>query len=358
MSTMNKPWLDLKPPAAPPGYRLLTYRGWSILLLTRSLLAIVVLTVATLLAAGLSLAVGAAELNPLTALAAAAGVGDARDVFIVRELRAPRVAAGILVGMALGIGGCLMQTVARNRLATPGTVGVDNGATAFAVASIVAISTGLAPSGMSLIGAVTALALILGLSGGTGTQGYRFLVVGIGVGAVFSSVTSYLMARSPIDAANAAYAWTVGSLNVRNANAVTLLAIALALLFPAAVLVARQVSFLRLPDTMAQGLGVRVRQVRLAALVISVVLSALSVAVAGPVGLIALVAPEAARYLSGPRAVPVIAAALAGALCTLLADLAGRTLFAPVEVPVGIITAVVGGPYLLWILLRSSPRRI
>jgi len=343
---------------APPGHLLLRYREWSVLVLYRGLLATLGLTMAMFFVAGLALALGTADLNPLTALAAAFGTGTEQDVFIVRELRLPRVVTGILVGMALGTGGCLMQTLARNRLATPGIVGIDNGATAFAVASVVALTTGLAPSGMSLAGSITALVLVLALSGGTGTRGYRFLVVGIGVGAVFGSITNYLLARAPIDSANAAYPWTVGSLNARAGGSVALLAIGLAITLPVAVFLGRQLSTMRLSDQVAQSLGISVRRVRVGTLMVAVTLSALSVAVAGPVGMIALLAPEAARYLAGPRTVPVLGSAVAGALFTVLADLAGRTLFAPIEIPVGVITAVVGGPYLLWVLLRSSSRRI
>lgn len=344
--------------ASPHGYVLLRHRGLSALIERRSLIALVLLIVAATGAAGLGLAVGAADLNPFTALSAAAGVGDAQAVFIVRELRAPRVLSAVLVGMALGIGGCLMQTLARNRLATPGIVGIDNGATAFAIASVVGVASSLAPYAMSLTGAATALVLVVGLSGGSGARGYRFIVVGIGVGAIFGSLTSYMLARAPIDSSNAAYGWTVGSLNARGAESARILAIGLLVGAPLALALGRYLLVMRMSDRVATGLGLRVGVVRFAALGVSITLSALSVSVAGPVGLIALVAPETARYLSGPRTVPVAASAVAGALYLLLADVAGRTLFAPIEIPVGIVTAVVGGPYLLWILLRSSPERM
>lgn len=350
--------LPLPADGGPPGYRLWRWRGSSVLVLRRSVVVLVGMVAVTLLAAGVAFAVGSADLNPLSALRAAAGVGEADAVFIVRELRLPRVVRAVLVGLALGIGGCLMQTVARNRLATPGIVGIDNGATAFAVASVVGVTTSFVPYAMSLIGSVTALALVMGLSGGSGTRGYRFIVVGIGVGAMFGALTSYMLARAPIDASNATYAWTVGSLNARSGDAMRVLLIGLAVGIPIAIVLGRQLVVMRMSDAVAVGLGVRVRIVRLVALAVAIVLSALSVSVAGPVGLIALVGPETARYLSGPRGVPVIASGVAGALYLILADVAGRTLFTPVEIPVGVVTAVVGGPYLLWILLRSAPGRL
>ena len=166
-----------------------------------------------------------------------------------------------------------------------------------------------------------------------------------------------MLARVAIDTANAAYPWTVGSLNARPASAVKLLGIGLALGLVAALALARSLTLLRFKDAIASGLGTAVKARRLQVLLLSVVLTALAVAVAGPVGLVALIGPEIARSLSSARHVPILAATLAGALVMVLADLAGRTLFAPIEIPVGIVTAVVGGPWLLWILMRPQRSR-
>ncbi|GAA3791218.1 FecCD family ABC transporter permease [Streptomyces phyllanthi] len=330
----------------------------SLLLRPRAALGGAVLAGAVLVAVATALAVGTVPMSPLRSLPALAGAGDPADILVVQRLRGPRLVAGLLVGAALGASGCLMQTLARNRLATPGTVGIDDGATAFAVASVVGASTSLAPSAMALAGAATAAALALGLAGGAGTSGYRFVVVGLGVGAVLGAVTSLLLVRAPIDAANAAFPWTVGTLNTRPAAAVTLLGYGLAGCLPLALLIGRRLSVLRLSDSVAAGLGVRVRAVRLAALAVAVVCAGLAVAVGGPLGMVALLAPEAARRVCGPYGVPVLGSALAGAALVLLADTAGRTLAAPVEVPAGLVTAVIGGPYLLWLLLTSRPRRL
>jgi iron complex transport system permease protein len=286
------------------------------------------------------------------------GVGEARDVLLVQQLRVPRIAAGLAVGAALGVAGVLLQTLARNRLATPDTVGLNDGATAFAVASVVAVSTTVTPSAFALVGAATAAALAIGLAGGAGHRGYRFLVVGLGVGAALGAITNLVLARAPIDEANRALPWTIGSLNSRSPTAVTVLAVALAVVLPVAVVLGRQLRLLRLADAVVTGLGQRVRRVRLAVIAVAVVAAGSSVAVAGPLGLVALVAPEIARKAAGPRVVPVVGSALAGALVVLLADLAGRTVAAPLELPAGLVTAVVGGPYLLWLLLTTRTRRM
>lgn len=340
---------------APQGHWLLQAAGMSLLINKRGTYAGLLLSAAIVVVALASLSLGASAIPLPQVLAALAGSGDPIHVFMLQELRLPRLGAGLLSGAALGVGGCLLQTLARNRLATPGIIGIDDGATAFAVASIVAIPTSLAPPALALIGATTAAALAFGLGGG-GSRGYRFIVVGIAVGALFGAITNFMLARSDIDAANLAYPWTVGSLNARSSSTVLLLAGSLAVCLPIAKVLGRQLQLLRFSDAVAVGLGAQVQRTRLVVLLVTVVLTATAVAVAGPVGLVSLAAPEVARHLTRHRGVPVIGSALAGALLMIAADWVGRTAFAPVEIPVGVITAIVGGPYLLWILLRD-PRR-
>lgn len=344
---------------APSGYWRLAPPGrgtYSVLIEKRAFAVNAGLCAALIGVCLLYLSVGSVSLAPGTVFRALLGQGGAMATFMVQELRLPRLAAACLTGAAFALAGILMQTLARNRLATPGIIGIDNGATAFAVASIVGLGVSLAPPAMALAGAATAAALTFGLASGSGTQGYRFIVAGIGVGAVFGAVTQLLLARVAIDTANAAYPWTVGTLNARPAGAVPLLAVGLALGLGLALAGARSLSLLRFHDGVASGLGIAVTSRRVHILMLAVVLTALAVAVAGPVGMVGLIGPEIARALSRSRHVPIIAAALSGALVMVLADLAGRCLLAPIEVPVGIVTAVVGGPWLLWLLMRPQRR--
>jgi len=305
-----------------------------------------------------SLSVGTVQIAPLDVLRALAGNADPMTDFVVNELRGSRILAGLLSGAALAIAGCLMQTLARNRLATPGIIGIDNAATAFAVASVVGVGLSLAPSAMALAGAAAATAIAFGLAGANGTRGYRFIVAGIGIGAIAGAVTQVLLSRVAIDAANAAYPWTVGSLNAGSGQSVVVLAIGLGLAGPALLTLTRALNTLQFSDTVAITLGTRLKATRILGLGLSVLLTGLAVSVCGPVGLIALLAPELARTLCRPGRIPLTAAALAGATFMVIADLLGRTLFAPLEVPVGIITAIVGSPYLLWILLKPSKRSL
>lgn len=310
------------------------------------------------LATIISLATGTVQVSLFDTLRALAGHADPMTDFVISELRLSRVIAGLLSGAALAMAGCLMQTLARNRLATPGIIGIDNAATAFAVASVVGVGLSLAPSAMALAGAAAATAIAFGLAGANGTRGYRFIVAGIGIGAIAGAVTQVMLSRVAIDAANAAYPWTVGSLNARSGQSVLVLGMGLAAGYLVLMSLSRALNTLQFTDAVAIALGTRLKATRIIGLGLSVMLTGLAVSVCGPVGLIALLAPELARALCRPGKVPLTAAALAGASFMLIADLLGRTLFAPLEIPVGIITAIVGSPYLLWILLRPSPRSL
>ncbi len=343
---------------APPGTWRLGLAGRSVLVERRACLAATVLAVLVVTTVAVGLATGTASLPLGRTLPAVLGIGEARDVLLVQQLRLPRIAAGLAVGAALGIAGVMLQTLARNRLATPDTVGLNDGATAFAVASVVAVSTTITPSAFALVGSATAAALAIGLAGGAGRRGYRFLVVGLGVGAALGAITQLMLARAAIDDANRAFPWTIGSLNSRSPTSVAVLAVGLAVALPVAVVLGRQLRLLRLADAVVIGLGSRVARVRLAVIGTAVVTAGLAVATAGPLGLVALLAPEIARKAAGARVVPVVGSALAGALVVLLADLLGRTVAAPLELPAGLVTAVVGGPYLLWLLLTTRTRRM
>jgi len=325
---------------------------------TRNTLVNIALFALTLLTIVASLSTGTVHVSLADTLSALAGNADPMTDFVINELRLSRVIAGMLSGAALAMAGCLMQTLARNRLATPGIIGIDNAATAFAVASVVGIGVSTAPSAMALAGAAAATAIAFGLAGANGTRGYRFIVAGIGIGAIAGAVTQVMLSRVAIDAANAAYPWTVGSLNARDGQSVLTLAIGVTAGYLTLMSITRSLNTLQFSDAVAIALGTRLKAIRLLGLGLSVMLTGLAVSVCGPVGLVALLAPELARALCRPGKVPLTAAALAGASFMLVADLLGRTLVAPLEIPVGIVTAIVGSPYLLWILLRPSPRSL
>ena len=342
---------------APVGYWLLKgafVKPYSLLIPKRALVVNLLLLVAVCGLSILSLGTGEVQLSAQEVVSALLGEGNRLHQLVVNELRLQRLIAGLATGAAFALSGCLMQTLARNRLATPGIIGIDNGATAFAVASVVGTGLSLAPSAMALVGAATASAIAFGLAGDAGRRGYRFIVAGVAVGAIAAAATQFLLSTVDVDDANAAYPWTVGTLNARNPIATQLLCWVLMLSLGMAALLTKALRQLQLCEASCIALGGSPKRIRLQGLILSVVLTGVAVAVAGPVGLVSLLGPELARQLCANKGVAIMSTALCGALLMLLADLFGRLAFAPYEVPVGIVTAVAGSPYLLWMLLNPS----
>jgi iron complex transport system permease protein len=303
----------------------------------------------------LSVSIGEFPIPLGDVLPAVLGAGDADSDFIVRTLRLPRALTAVLVGAAFGISGAVFQSLARNPLASPDIIGVNAGAGAAAVLVIVALGgSTVAVSLAALAGALgSALAVYL-LAYRRGVTGYRLVLVGIGVTAVLTSVTSFLLTRAEIVDAQRATVWLTGSLNGRGWEHVRPVGLALVVLAPLALALGRQLRVLQMGDDAARGLGVRVEAGRLGLILTGVGLAAVATASAGPVAFVALVSPQIARRLAAGPGPALGAAALVGVCVMLAADLTGRLLFAPTELPVGVVTAVVGAPYLLWLLARAN----
>ncbi|MEU7594400.1 iron ABC transporter permease [Streptomyces sp. NPDC039022] len=282
------------------------------------------------------------------------GTGDSATVMLVQDFRLPRIAVGVLVGAALGIAGCLTQTLAGNRLATPDLIGVNEGATAAVVASVVGSSTGMIGEWwLGPVGAMLAAALVVLCAGGAGHRGHRVLVVGIGVSTVVGAVTDLVMSRQNDNTAGGVFLWTVGSLSGRDWSVGTPLLLILLGLLPFALAAGNRLQLLRFDDDTAAGLGVPVRRIRALALALAVVLSGVAAGIGGPIAFVALAAPVLADRLGGRARVPVLASGLVGGALIAGADALGRVI-APVEIPVGVVTSVLGGPFLLWVLFRPD----
>ncbi|MFD7827568.1 Fe(3+)-hydroxamate ABC transporter permease FhuB [Kitasatospora sp. NPDC059803] len=338
-----------EPPAPKPD--LVLRRGaWSLLLPRRALLASLALAAALLAIVVVSAHAGQSELGLGRTLQAVFGYGDRLDVLLVQKFRLGRIVAGLAAGAALGLAGCLTQTLARNRLATPELLGVNDGATA-AVLISATVSGTFGAWWAGPLGALAAVLVVTLVSGGLGAQGYRVLVVGLAMSALASAVIQVALARRSLNSAGSLYVWTSGSLNGRDYAVATPVLIGLAVLVPLALAAARRLAVLRFDDSVAASLGVDPGRVRLGCLLLAVALAGLAVGVCGPVGFVALAAPVIAGRLAGPARVPVLGSALTGAVLVVLADTVGRVLIGGVEIPVGIVTTVLGGPFLLWVLL-------
>jgi iron complex transport system permease protein len=323
---------------------------------TRLTVVTLALAVAVLFAFCLSLSLGDFPVPLLDVLPAVFGQGPDRIELIVRDFRLPRALTGLLVGASFGMSGAMFQSLARNALASPDIIGITSGASASAVFVIVVLGgTGLFVSVSAFVGSLACALAIYALAYKRGVSSYRLVLVGIGIGAVMASVVDYVLtAEADIYDAQRAYVWLTGSLNGRSWDHVRPLSMALAVLIPAALALGRPLRALQLGDDTAKGIGVGVERSKLALLVVAVALCAVATAAAGPIGFVAFVSPSIARRLVGLGNVALVPAALVGMLLVTLSDIVAREAFSPTQLPVGVVTGVVGGPYLLWLLARSN----
>jgi iron complex transport system permease protein len=320
-----------------------------------------------------SLSVGTTKLPVAEVIEVLLGGGRRGTRLVVLELRLPRVATGLLVGIAFGVSGALLQTLSRNPLASPDIVGVNSGASAGAVAVIVLAGTGggnisgvVAKVGIPLaavIGGLLATLIVGALSIQRGVvDAGRVVLIGVGVAAAANSLVAWLLVIGDVNDAGRAAAWLAGSLNARAWSDALPVTVAVLLLLPVAMMFNRDLSALVLGDDVASSLGVRVARIRLALLIIATVLAALATAGAGPIAFVALVAPQIAQRLTRMERPPLLTTAMLGALFVVLADLLARNglqwlRIGPYELPVGVVTAAAGAPYLLHLIGRQQKGR-
>jgi ABC-type enterobactin transport system permease subunit len=334
-----------------------TTGGLSLAFRPRSLLAGAACALLALVVAVFAIGSGEYPMSPGDVLRTLIGEGAPADAFIVDELRLPRVVTALTVGAALGLSGAVFQAVVRNPLGSPDVLGFTSGAATGALVAIVVAGGGSAAlAGGALAGGLVTGVLVYGLAWRQGVHGYRLVLVGIGIAAILTGVNGYLLTRAQITEAGRAVLWMTGSLDGRGWGDVVPLLCAMALLVPVVLLgCARGLRMMEMGDDAANALGVRVERVRLALLTAAVLLTALAAAAAGPVAFVALTAPQLARRLTKAPGPGLLPAMCMGAALLIAADLAGQRLFSGDELPVGVVTGVLGGGYLVWLL--SSERR-
>jgi iron complex transport system permease protein len=302
----------------------------------------------------LSISIGDFRVPLADVVPAIFGAGDPAAQFIVGELRLPRALAAVLVGAAFGLSGALFQTMARNPLASPDFIGITSGASLAAVFGIVVLhASGNTIVVAAFVGALTSAALIYVLAWKRGLSSYRLVLVGIGVAAAVDAGTAYLLTKARIYDVQSAVVWLTGSLNGRTWEDIRPLAFAMVVLVPATLVLAPALRLLMLGDETAAGLGLRVERSRLLLVLLAVTLTALATAAAGPVEFVALLAAPIARRLVGSP-LALIPAALVGAVLVLGADVLARQALPQTALPVGVVTGIIGAPYLLWLLARSN----
>lgn len=289
-------------------------------------------------------------------------VGSGADLehYIVWELRMPRSLVGVLVGAGLGISGAITQSITRNPLASPDILGITAGASAGAVTVIVlggatVAGTALSVSAAALVGGLLTAVAIYALAWRRGIEGFRLILVGIAVNALLGALTTWLLVLGDIREVARATVWLNGSLAGRDWDHVWPVAVALGVVGTVALASTFQLSALRLGEDTARVLGVRVQLSQAVLLVASVLLAAMCVTAAGPIGFVAFVAPQVGVRLVGGSGPPLLASGLVGAALVVGSDFVARVVL-PVDLPVGIVTTAIGGPFLMYLVIRTNRR--
>lgn len=284
------------------------------------------------------------------------GHGTADQILVVRELRLPRVLTAAMVGACLAVSGAIFQGLVRNPLVSPDIIGVDAGAVLVTVFWIV---SGFAYRLMPLaafLGASIAAAVVYLLTWKKGISPNRLILVGIGVSQFIFAFNQYLLVKYPLEQVRPAIVWTIGSIYGATWFDVKVLAATLLLCVPIAVVLAWPLRAMQLGDDVVRGLGLPLERTRLGLIVVGCALAGVAVALAGPIGFVALMVPHFARMLVGPLSgTMILFTAVVGAIFVLGVDTIGQH-FLPVALPVGALTAAFGAPYFLFLLYRSNTR--
>lgn len=303
-----------------------------------------------------SLSVGATAVSMGDVLRAVTGQADTEASRIVVDFQLPRVLLCWLVGIALAVSGAALQGVIRNPLAAPDVIGVTKGAGFAGMLLLITIPT--APAALvapaAFVGGIVAALLVYVFAYKRGANPARIALVGIAVSAAFEAAIRFLLVRDPLDV-NAALIWLTGSLFGRSMSSVYEMLPWVVVLVPLLIVWARRLDVLGLGDDLAAGLGEPVEHTRRLILLTSVALASVSVSVAGTIGFVGLIAPHIARRVFGGRHLSSLpAAGLFGVLLMVVADMLGRGLVPPLEIPAGLVTAVIGGPYFLYLLVKTG----
>ncbi|MER0240513.1 iron chelate uptake ABC transporter family permease subunit [Streptomyces sp. HSW2009] len=311
----------------------------------------------TMLLLGLSLlglCYGASWATPGEVFAALSG---AEPSVVISEWRLPRVLSGLVFGAALGVAGAVFQNLTRNPMGSPDVIGLDAGAYTGALVALTVLSGTSAQLAVgSVLGGLLVAAVIYALSFDRGFSGLRLVVIGIALNAMMTAVNSWIVLRADLEVAIAAVGWSAGSLNGIGWEDVGIAFPVIAVLLALMATQAHAMHQAALGDSVAATTGVGLARLRLLMVLVGVGCTATVTAVAGPIAFIALAAPQIGRRLAGAAGVPLLPAALTGAVLLLGADLLAQMLLAPVALPVGVVSTAIGGCYLIWLLTKEVRR--
>ncbi|UKO96906.1 FecCD family ABC transporter permease [Nostoc sp. UHCC 0870] len=324
---------------------------------------LMLLCLAVVIAIAMVINVGRGEypISPLDIIKTVFGIdtGNPDHAFVIHNLRLPRTLVAFMVGVALAISGTIFQGLTRNPLADPGIIGINAGASLAAVTVII-----LFPAApiytlplSAFAGALLMAVLIYSLAWNNGSSPILLILMGVGLSAIASAFTSLMITFGEIYSVSDALVWLAGSVYGRTWEQVFSFLPWLIVFVPMALTLARHLNALNLGDDVAKGLGSRVEWQRGLLVLVGVALAGAGVATAGMIGFVGLIAPHLGRQLVGTNHEGLIpTSALLGGVIVVAADLLGRTLFAPIEIPCGVVTAAIGAPYFLYLLIRNRKK--
>ncbi|NQX69126.1 iron ABC transporter permease [Paenibacillus alba] len=326
----------------------------------RSALIIIGLFLVMIVLSMVSLSVGSVSIPMKDVFRSLIGQNMGSSELILLKFRLPRILTAILIGAALAVSGALLQGVIRNPLASPDILGVTGGASAAAVA-FMTLFTGYSIHWVPVIAMVGALLAVLinyTLAWKQGVSTYRLVLIGIGLSTALGALTMFLLISGPAYLAAQVLNWMTGSIYGTSWKYVQVIFPWIAIFIPLSFVYAKELTIQTLGEATAMGLGSRLQATRVIVLLYSVALAGAAVGVAGMISFLGLMAPHIARKLVGNSYSLIIpVAALTGAILLLLADLAGRMLFMPLDIPAGVFTAGIGAPFFLYLLFKRKPIR-
>ncbi|MFJ6722094.1 MULTISPECIES: iron chelate uptake ABC transporter family permease subunit [unclassified Streptomyces] len=320
----------------------------------RALAAGLLLASVALVMAVVLIGTGDFEIAPWDVVRTLLGDGSPADDFIVNDLRLPRVLVALLVGASLGMAGAVFQSVSRNPLGSPDLLGFGYGSAVGALTVIIVFHGGSTEvaAGAVVGGLLTGAAVYL-LAYKQGVHGYRLVLVGIGASAMLIALIQFLLTKAKLVEATRAMVWLTGSLAGRDWSQVWPLLVTCAVVFPLVLGQGRALRMTEMGDDAAYALGVRVERSRLLLMAAAIVLTTAASAAAGPISFVALAAPQLARRLTRSPGPNLLTGALMGAVVLLVSDWASQRAFGADQLPVGVVTGLVGGVYLLWLLVTE-----
>ncbi len=320
----------------------------------RYVTVLAVLLVIAVVGAVIALTTGSFQASPDDVLAALLGGGDGSDRLIVVDMRLPRALAALIIGAGLGVAGMVFQTLSRNPLGSPDLVGFSAGSATGALVCLVVVTPADNPAVGAWAGGLITLGLVFWLARGSGLARDRTILAGVALAALFVAVNDYLLTRAPLEIARSASLWLHGSLTAVSFGDVAFLVLVIPPVLAGIALLRRPLRMLELGDESARALGVRTGLTQTVLVILAVGLTGAATAVAGPIGFVALAAPQIARRAVGGAGIPMAASGAMGAVLLLLADVLAQRALAPLQIPVGLVTGALGGAYLFWVIARSA----